>query len=87
MTKKNEPASRIRHGLIEVTIWKNQGKDRPFYSTTLTRSYKADDGPWHQTPSLSSSDLLVASLALQDAYKAIQELQASERADSAPGAA
>ncbi len=83
MTKKNEPASRIRYGLIEVTIWKNQGKERPFYSSTITRSYKAEDSSWKQTASLSPSDLLVASLAFQDAYRAIQELQASERSADA----
>jgi len=87
MTKKNEPATHIRYGLVEATVWKNQGKDRPFYSATLSRSYKAEDGTWKQTQSLSGSELLVAAQALQEAYKAIQELKASDGGEESPDAA
>ncbi len=80
MTQKNEPATRIRYGLIEVTIWRNQGKERPFYTATLKRSYKAEDDSWKQTSSLSGSDLLVAATALQDAYKAIEGLKRHDAA-------
>lgn len=86
MTKKNEPATRIRYGRIEVTVWKNEGKERPFYSTTLSRSYKAEDGTWKQTSSLSGSELLVASQALREAYKAIQELKANDGGEQSPDA-
>lgn len=81
MKKKNEPVQTIRFGRIEVAIWENEGKqDRAFYSTTLTRSYKDEDGNWQQTSSLSGSELLVASKALETAYLAIQELKAAETA-------
>ena len=80
MTKSNEPAAKLQYGRIEVAIWKNQGDKRPFYSTTLTRSYKDDDGNWKQSSSLTSSELLVAAQAYQEAFRTIEALKRSDAA-------
>jgi len=80
MTQKNEPVKKVRYGRIEVAIWKNEGKERPFYTTTLTRSYKDDDGTWKQSSSLSGSELLVAAQAYQETFRTIEELKRSDAA-------
>ncbi len=84
MTQKNEPVKKVRFGLIEVAIWKNEGKDkRPFYSTSLSRSYKDDKDKWQQTSSLSGNELLVAAQALQEAFRAIEEMKAKDASSKA----
>ncbi len=50
----NQPAQKIRLGLITATIWDNDG----FYSVDLARSYKDGQGQWQNTTSYSHSDLL-----------------------------
>ncbi len=50
----NQPAHKLKLGLITATIWDNDG----FYSVDVTRSYRDKDGDWKSTTSFSHSDLL-----------------------------
>ncbi|MGH1417020.1 MAG: hypothetical protein ACRBB0_26280 [Pelagimonas sp.] len=59
----NQPAHKLRLGRISATIWENDG----FYSVDITRSYKASDGNWKNTPSFGHSDLLNAAKCLERA--------------------
>lgn len=50
----NQPAYKVKLGLITATVWKNDG----FYSVDIARSYKNGEGNWMSTFSYSHSDLL-----------------------------
>ncbi|MBR9650236.1 hypothetical protein [Thalassovita aquimarina] len=50
----NQPAYKVKLGLITATVWKNDG----FYSVDIARSYKNGEGNWMSTSSYSHSDLL-----------------------------
>lgn len=50
----NQPAYKVRLGLITATVWKNDG----FHSVDIARSYKDSAGAWQSTASFSHSDLL-----------------------------
>ncbi|WP_392338314.1 hypothetical protein [Loktanella salsilacus] len=50
----NQPAHKIKIGLITATIWDNDG----FHSVDVTRSYKSGDGDWKNTASFAQGDLL-----------------------------
>lgn len=64
----DKPAKRFRVGFVEAAIWKNEGTgDRSFYSVTLRRSYKDNDGEWQTADSLGHADLLNAAKALERA--------------------
>lgn len=52
--RMNQPAHKVRLGLITATIWDNNG----FHSVDLSRSYKDQNGDWQNTTSYSQSDLL-----------------------------
>ena len=52
------PAHKIRNGVLQVTIWRNNGEKGPWYSVIPTRSYKQGDDMWKETDSLGSEDLL-----------------------------
>jgi len=66
MTTK-KPEHSIRRRSIQAAIWRNDGKNGPFYRTTFSRRYK-DGSEWKSTESFSADDLsdlmLVAALAL-----------------------
>lgn len=65
MTTK--PAHSIRRHSVQAAIWKNDGKNGPYYRATFSRRYK-DGEIWKSTESFNAEDLpdlmLVAALAL-----------------------
>ena len=57
---RSKPAHEVRAGRIKATCWLNEDKDgRPWYSVTVTRSYKDGEGNWKQATSFGRDDLLV----------------------------
>jgi hypothetical protein len=54
----SQPAHKIRDGVLQVTIWRNQSDKGPWYSVVPSRSYKKGDDAWVQTESLRFDDLL-----------------------------
>ena len=76
----NEPVARIKDGLLQIAIWKNESeKGRPFYSTSaVQRSYKDDAGNYRETQSLSGTQLLQAGRLYALAYNRVRELEEAD---------
>ena len=76
----NEPVARVKDGLLQIAIWKNETeKGRPFYSTSaVKRSYKDDAGNYHETTSLSGTQLLQAERLFAQAYARIREMEEAD---------
>jgi len=72
MAQGNKPAAKFRVGFTTVTVWKNDGG---FYSASLQRSYKDDQGDWQNTDQLNHGDLLNAAKALERAEAFIADQQ------------
>jgi len=80
---KNLPAKRFKSSGVEVSVWKNEGKEGSvFFTVSLQRSYKDKEGNWQSTASLRKSDLLVASHLLEKAYDFIDEQSGSGNSDN-----
>jgi hypothetical protein len=86
----SQPAHRIRNGVLQITIWRNQGEKSIWYSVVPSRSYKAGDDTWKESDSLNADDLLPMAklLDLADSW-IIQQQQADAKArkTAAPTAA
>ena len=76
-TSSNEPVARVKDGMLQIAIWKNESeKGRGFYSTSaVQRSYKDDAGNYHETTSLSGTQLLQAARLYAQAYDRIRDLE------------
>ncbi|MEL7030206.1 MAG: hypothetical protein AAGL49_13605, partial [Pseudomonadota bacterium] len=59
---------------LKASIWRNEGENGPYYSTTLARSYKDAEGKYHDTQSFSGSELLRVSELSRQAYTRSNEL-------------
>ena len=60
----NKPIETIRDGSLKATIWERQGEKGPFYSVEITRSYRDQNGAWHDSNSFIGDELLrIARLA------------------------
>jgi hypothetical protein len=73
MPKANQPAHKVRIGLITATIWLNDDK---FYNVVLSRSYKDNNDEWAETEQLSHHDLLNAARVLERSEAWIAEQSA-----------
>lgn len=76
---KNRPIDTLRDGTLKATIWKQDGKSGPFYRVNLSRSYRDDDGKWHDTDSFMGSDLLKIALLATRAYERTNALRQEDR--------
>ncbi len=50
----NQPAHKVRIGLITATVWENEGN----HSVEVGRSYKTTEGEWRSVGSFFHNDLL-----------------------------
>ncbi len=64
----NKPVHEVRLGRIRASVWLNtNSKQESWYSVTLTRGYKDQQGQWKNSHSLGLDDLLVAGEVLKQA--------------------
>lgn len=54
----DKPVDTIRDGALKATIWRNPSEKGDFYSTTLSRTYKDDEGRYKDSNSFASNDML-----------------------------
>lgn len=71
----NPPAKIIRDGDLKASIWKNENDKGSFFSTTLAKTYTADNGSVRDTTSFSSNDLLRLSELARQAYSQVNQLR------------
>jgi hypothetical protein len=79
----NRPAHTARYGAIKCTIWRNESRNGPFFSTVISRSYKEGED-WRESPSFGQEDLPTVAKAALDAHSWVREQLASEREAAAP---
>ena len=80
MSDKAKPEHKIQHRGIAVTIWKNDSKNGPFYSVTLSRRYKQGEA-WKDSHSYDEDDLLLLREMLAEAHRWIRgAVQATRQA-------
>jgi hypothetical protein len=87
-----QPAHKIRNGVLQVTIWRNHSieKGTTWYTAIPSRSYKTGDETWKQTDSLGFDDLLPMAKLFDLAHTWIlaqQQADAKARKQSAQAAA
>ena len=70
----NQPAHKIRYGVLSVTIWRNTSEKGNWYSVIPSRSYKAGDETWKESDSLGFDDLLTMAKLLDLAHTFIDSM-------------
>ena len=74
---KTKPADKFRVGRINVTIWRNESDNGPFFAADFERRYKAKDGSW-KTSSYGKNDLLQLEKAAAKAWERMEVLTEAE---------
>ncbi|MDJ0921877.1 MAG: hypothetical protein QNI84_12180 [Henriciella sp.] len=69
------PIDTIRDGNLKASIWKNEGENGPFLTTTITRTYTDQRGNYHDTASFTGTELLRVAELSRQAYSRSNELR------------
>ena len=68
--KTQGPIQTLRDGAIVVKLWRQEGKNGPYVSATLGRTYRKEQtGEYGESRSLSGADVLKAQALLGEANK------------------
>lgn len=79
-TQSNKPVDTIRDGSLKATIWMNLRESGKAYSVQITRSYRDDQGNWHESDSFGGSELLRVARLANIAYDEILIHRANDKA-------
>jgi hypothetical protein len=85
-SKHNQPIDQIRDGALKATIWANTGEKGVYYSVSIARTYRTENG-YNETNSFRGADLLKLARLAQKAYDRTAELRAEQAEAAADGEA
>ena len=71
------PVDTVRHGNVEIAIWKNASSKGDFYSASTPAIRYNDNGEWKDGSSFGRHDLLDLAEAAREAATKIRDLQKS----------
>jgi len=75
----NAPRDVLRDGALKASIWRNEGEKGPFYSASLSRTYRDQNGEPRETHSFAGNELLRVSELARKAYDRTQDLRRDDR--------
>lgn len=79
---KQRPVHKVRLRSVTAAVWQNQSDRGPWYSVTVSRSYRDDAGNWHTAENYSGGDLLLLAEVSRLAFLWIERTgQAQPRSD------
>jgi len=79
-TTKNKPIITLRDRSLKASVWRHHdAKGRPFYPVTITRTYKDDEGNYHDTDRLLGDELLRMARLCERAYDMTLEYRQQDR--------
>jgi len=71
--KKNEPIDRMRLGAVEAAIWENEGKNGPWVTIALSRTYEDKDGNLQSSNTFTEAQAILAREVLTRAIARVTE--------------
>lgn len=77
-TTTTKPAATIRDGAIKATIWRNKGEKGDFHSVRFTRTWKDEQGNYHDSDSFTGAELLRVAHIATKAYEQLASLRQTQ---------
>lgn len=78
------PTAVIRDTNIKATIWENQGEKGTYFTTTLAKTYRDQNGELRDTNVFTNNDLLKVSELAKEARTKTRELQQGRSQEQMP---
>ena len=76
---ENKPVSKIAIYPVTAALWKNDGKNGPWYSVTLEKTYKEGDS-YKSSSNFGRDDLLTLAKVVDLAHSELLNLEQADRA-------
>ncbi|MEM9840249.1 MAG: hypothetical protein AAF830_13980 [Pseudomonadota bacterium] len=72
-TKK--PIETLRDGNLKASVWENQGEKGPYFTVTLAKTYKDEQGSYRDTQSFTGTEILRVAELGRVAYHLTNDLR------------
>lgn len=82
-TTKAKPIDTIREGSLKASIWKNTGEKGDQFSVQFSRTWRDEQGAFHDSDSFSGTELLRLARLANVAYDEIAIHRAKSRQEQA----
>lgn len=73
----SKPIAKVNMYPVTAAIWVNERDGKSYYSVTIERTYKDDDGKWKNTSTFNAGDLLLVAKAADLAHTEIAKIRAA----------
>jgi hypothetical protein len=84
MSDTRKPAAKVSLYPVSAAIWRNQTSKGVFYSVTLERSYRDENGKLQSTHNLNASDMLLVAKLANEIDTEWRKLRAADRKAGQP---
>ncbi len=74
----NHPVETLRDGWLKAAIWRNESERGAFFTTTVARTYRDEQGRLHDTQNFKGDDLLRLGELTRQAHHRTNELAREE---------
>jgi hypothetical protein len=71
--EKQQPVHAVRLRNVRAAVWANRNEGGTYYTVTLSRSYRDQEGNWHTSESFGRDDLLLLAKVADVAHTWIWE--------------
>ena len=78
----NSPVKKLEDYPYTASVWRNQSDKGPYYTVTVTRSFRDENGEYKNTHSIPSNDLLRVSELQRSAHQFVLELRREDRREN-----
>ena len=75
---KNRPVNTLQDANLKASIWRNEGENGHYYTTSLTRRNKDAQGNYYESSNFAHNDLLKIAELARGAYSEINDLKREE---------
>lgn len=80
MSETNKPVAQVRIGNIKSAVWANEvDGGNTMHMATFVRSYRDDNGDWHDVSSFPARDLLALAKVVDKTHDRMMQLAAEAR--------
>ncbi|QPH54675.1 hypothetical protein [Pontivivens ytuae] len=81
--RKKQPVEHLREGALRASVWENPGPHGPQHKVTFSRTYRDQDGAFHETGSFGAKDLLGLQHLAGRAHDALRTRRQDQQRDQA----
>lgn len=81
MEPKIRPVETFRDSKLKASVWRNEGKEGPYYTVTLAKTYEDRNGRLQDSHSFTGGELLRVAELAREAHSFVRDIKREHSLD------